>query len=362
MDNSKTMIAGIAAIPLLLVAVMFVLIGSDNGTSCATTPDGVGGPTGVTLAGLGESQLRLARDGVAIGKQRHESEPAIVAELAAQATESGFRNLANPNVPESLHYPNDGVGSDHDSVGPHQMRAGIWGSAGMLALMSPKYQINWFYDQVAKLGDRARELGSAELAQAVEQSAPDVYAHNLPLAQQIFHLFIGIDVSSPTCAKGEATLRAAAPPGAFGAAVIAAAGRWIGTPYIWGGGDTVGPTQGPDGVNGFDCSGLTLYAVYQASGGRITLPHYTQAQQDDHRGRVIPLGRSEPGDLIYFTNQGSTDSHHVAIYLGRINGIEQVLNAPATGQRIKSEPLSDWAGQRIDVRRFGWETPSSGAE
>ncbi|WP_425577319.1 NlpC/P60 family protein [Nocardioides endophyticus] len=42
----------------------------------------------------------------------------------------------------------------------------------------------------------------------------------------------------------------------------------MGKPYVWGGGNFEGPIGG-----GFDCSGLVLYAAYQASGGRIRLPH-----------------------------------------------------------------------------------------
>jgi cell wall-associated NlpC family hydrolase len=40
-----------------------------------------------------------------------------------------------------------------------------------------------------------------------------------------------------------------APPNR-GHEVYAAAARWIGTPYVWGGGNCNGPTKG-----GFDCSG-----------------------------------------------------------------------------------------------------------
>jgi hypothetical protein len=352
MNNSKTIIASVAVIPLLLTVILLAAIGSDSGISCAALPDGVGGLTGKSLAGLTDAQLRLARDGVAIGKQRHEPENTILAELAAQATESGFRNLANPSVPESLNYPHDGLGEDYDSVGPHQMRAGIWGSVGMAELMRPAYQIGWFYGQADK---HAGSVSSpAELAQDVEQSAPDVYARSLDLARQIYALFADIDVppGSTGCGPGGAGQLDGAPPDAFGATVIAAAARWIGTPYVWGGGDTHGPTRG-DGLVGFDCSGLALYAIFQASGGRIALPHYTQAQQDDPHGTVIAFDHRRPGDLIYFTKPGEHDSHHVGVFAGTRNGIDLLLNAPDTGQTVKIEPLTDWHGERLDIRRFG---------
>jgi len=358
MNDSKAFLASIALTPILLAVILVAIIGSDSGTSCAALPDGIGGPTGQSLAGMSESQLRLARDGVAIGKQRHESGDAIVAELAAQATESGFRNLANSTVPESLNYLHDGVGADHDSVGPHQMRAGVWGSVGMAELMRPQYQINWFYDQADKVGVDGGALNPANLAQAVEQSGPNAYAHSLDLARQLYVLFAEINVSALTpggagCTQTGAGPLSAAPPGEFGGAVIGAAQRWIGAPYVWGGGDAQGPTRGEAGLVGFDCSGLTLYAIFQASGGHISLPHYTQSQQDDPHATVIAFGQRRPGDLIYFTKPGDRDSHHVGIYAGVNNGTDLVLNAPATGQNIKAEPLTDWSGERMDIRRFG---------
>lgn len=356
MNNTKAIVVSIALVPLLAMVVILIAVGSDTGLSCAAIPDGIGGPTGKTLAGMNEAQLRLARDGVAIGKQRHEPATVILAELAAQATESGFRNLANSTVPDSLTYPHDGVGNDHDSVGPHQMRAGIWGAVGMAALMRPQYQINWFYDQANKLSGSLSD--PVELAQAVEQSAPDVYARSLELARQIYAQFGDIDVSTlipgdDGCGQSGPAPLTVSTPGAFGAAVVAAAQRWIGTPYVWGGGDTDGPTRGADRVAGFDCSGLTLYAVFQASGGHILLPHYTQAQQDSRRAIKVPFPQRLPGDLVYFTKPGEHDSHHVGIFAGADRGVDLVLNAPATGQSVKLEPLTDWRGEHIDIRRFG---------
>lgn len=48
--------------------------------------------------------------------------------------ETAFRNLANPtNVPDSAGYPNDGAGSDHDSIGILQQRPSMgWGDVAEL--------------------------------------------------------------------------------------------------------------------------------------------------------------------------------------------------------------------------------------
>ena len=127
----------------------------------------------------------------------------------------------------------------------------------------------------------------------------------------------------------------------FGEAVVAWALKWLGTPYAWGGGNASGPSRGiccsPGGYNGantvgFDCSGLTLYAVYQASKGRIALGHFTGNQFADSRGVHVTEDQLEPGDLVFF----GSDLHHVGIYAG--NG--QFVEAPQTGDVVKVSPLA----------------------
>ncbi|WP_327116494.1 C40 family peptidase [Nocardia sp. NBC_01730] len=355
------------SVAIALIALLLVVLGANPTLSCATplsnSATGINGSTGQSVAGLSERQLQLARNGVAIGKQRGMPESVIIAELAAQAAESSFRNLANPAVPESLHYANDGLGHDYDSVGPHQIRFSIHGSVGIARLMDPVYQINWFYDRAAELGRDAERMSPAELAQAIERSAPNAYGAQLELARQLYVMFADIDPGSAPAAPGEPALGCGptgsgtplpAEASAFGRAVIEYAARWVGTPYVWGGGDTNGPTNG-----GFDCSGLTLYAIYHASGGRIRLPHYTQAQQDDPSAQVVPFADRAPGDLIFFTTPGDTASHHVGIYYGRVfyglddeTGTEMLLHAPQTGQTVTLTALSAWKGERMDVRRY----------
>ncbi|WP_283780214.1 C40 family peptidase [Nocardia sputi] len=365
---TKTVTATALGLPVALLLLLLVLLGVDQTTSCAApmwagAAGGVSGPTGQTVAGLSESQLQLARNGVAIGKQRGMPENVIIAELAAQATESSFRNLANPAVPESLNYSNDGLGYDHDSVGPHQMRASVWDSVGIAKLMDPIYQINWFYDHATQLGAAAERMSPAELAQAIERSAPNAYAGQLELARRLYAMFADLDPGSmprtpggsPPAGCGTTDSGTPLPAEAkeFGRAVIEHGARWIGTPYVWGGGDVNGPTGG-----GFDCSGLTLYAVYHASGGRIRLPHYTQAQQDHPSAQIVPFAQRAPGDLIFFTAPGDTDSHHVGIYYGRdAQGRDLLLHAPQTGQTVTLTPLSAWEGERMDVRRYSNPLP-----
>lgn len=120
----------------------------------------------------------------------------ILVALVAALTESSLRQLANSSAyPESAGYPNDGNGSDHDSIGLFQMRpqAG-WGT--VQELMDPAYQAAAFYggEQGPNHGSPRglldlpgwQSLTVGEAAQAVEVSAfPDRYQNFEPVARSI---------------------------------------------------------------------------------------------------------------------------------------------------------------------------------
>lgn len=132
---------------------------------------------------------------------------------------------------------------------------------------------------------------------------------------------------------------------AFARAEIAAAEHYLGTPYVWGGGGPNGPTGG-----GFDCSGLVLYAVYQASGGRILLPHSSELMAT--MGVAVPRSGIQPGDVIAIQEEPQAnpgDYSHIVIYIGG----GQVLQAPHTGANVDIIPLSDFSGLPQAIRRFG---------
>lgn len=116
-------------------------------------------------------------------------------------------------------------------------------------------------------------------------------------------------------------------------AVIARAQEMVGAPYVWGGGDASGPTTGINGgtVEGFDCSGLVLYAF---AGAGISLPHYTGYQYQ--RGTAIDPSQAQRGDLLFW---GPNGNQHVAIYLG--DGM--MLEAPSSGQDVAVNPVR-WTG------------------
>jgi cell wall-associated NlpC family hydrolase len=143
--------------------------------------------------------------------------------------------------------------------------------------------------------------------------------------------------------------------GAIGARIVAAAQSQTGTPYVWGGGNTAGPTGG-----GFDCSGLVMYAVYQGTDGAVDLSveHLAdwQARQGQPvtgpaPGAQIDLSLLRPGDVIGFADSPGARYHHIGIYAGQ----GQLTHAPDFGETVKTAPLTTpyWAHQIWIVRRFG---------
>lgn len=113
--------------------------------------------------------------------------------------------------------------------------------------------------------------------------------------------------------------------GTTGSHAVRAASDWLGTPYVWGGGGAGGPSGG-----GFDCSGLTQYAIAQASGGEVVLPRTTYEQI--YSGVRVHPDDVRPGDLVFPAGSFSARGpEHVQLAAG--NGM--VIEAPYTGSTVK---------------------------
>jgi cell wall-associated NlpC family hydrolase len=321
----------------------------------------VSGPVPATLSAvntngetinLNQTQLGRAAAIIAVGKTEQVPAQGQLIAVMAALTESSLRVLSNTGAyPQSGSIPNDGNGGDHDSLGLFQQRptAG-WGS--VQNLMDPVWSSRAFYggpsgpNHGSPRGlldvDGWQTMDPGAAAQAVQGSAyPARYAVNQPVAEKVLATLGGIALGSGVeCAQHGTGLPADLPPG-FPGALIAAAAKKIGTPYVWGGGNFDGPTGG-----GFDCSGLVLYAAYQASGGRIRLPHYTGDQI--HLGQPVAWADKQPGDLIFFSYPGATGPHHVAIYIGG----DKILQAPRTGEDVRYGTVGEFSGQILTVRRL----------
>ncbi|MBF4561239.1 M23 family metallopeptidase [Agreia pratensis] len=152
--------------------------------------------TGETIT-LNRQQLTHAATIITVGGQTDGiGRPGVTIALMAALTESTLRMLANAGTyPESGDYPNDGNGSDHDSLGLFQMRPQSgWGTVA--ELMDPNYQARAFYGGPTGPNYPSprglldipgwQQLDPGEAAQAVEVSAyPDRYQNYQPVAETI---------------------------------------------------------------------------------------------------------------------------------------------------------------------------------
>jgi cell wall-associated NlpC family hydrolase len=100
---------------------------------------------------------------------------------------------------------------------------------------------------------------------------------------------------------------------------IDAALSQVGVPYQWGGD---GPAAGDQG---FDCSGLTVFA-YAAAGISLPRTAHTQYAAGPHVPGDAAL---QPGDLVFYGTPSAV--HHVGVYVG--DG--RMVNAPTYGLPVQ---------------------------
>jgi cell wall-associated NlpC family hydrolase len=132
--------------------------------------------------------------------------------------------------------------------------------------------------------------------------------------------------------------------------VLEAALAQKGVPYSWGGGTADGKSYGiccsPSGksgthIEGFDCSGLALYAYAQVG---IRLPRTAAAQAGVGRRIPASLGKGflRPGDLVFYAYAPGLDStiYHVGIYVGG----GQMVNAARPGTLVRLDAVDAMPG------------------
>jgi cell wall-associated NlpC family hydrolase len=110
-------------------------------------------------------------------------------------------------------------------------------------------------------------------------------------------------------------------------AVLATAGRYEGTRYVWGG----------ETPAGFDCSGFVQY-VFRRHG--VALPR--TSRQQALVGQRVALGQHNlrPGDLMLFATRGGAIDH-VAIFAGD----NRIIHSSASGGGVGYDDLSSRRGR-----------------
>jgi cell wall-associated NlpC family hydrolase len=119
--------------------------------------------------------------------------------------------------------------------------------------------------------------------------------------------------------------------------VIYTAKSFLGTPYVWGG---ESPLEG-----GFDCSGFSQY-VYKQVGYSLNRISADQAKQ----GTYVSRQNIQPGDLVFYSFEGTSNINHLGIYIG--NG--QMIHSPKTGDVVKITDIttSYWESRFVTARRI----------
>ena len=205
--------------------------------------------------------------------------------LMAALTESTLRLLTNTGTyPESANYPNDGNGSDHDSLGLFQMRpqAG-WGTVE--ELMDSKYQASAFfggptgpnYPSPRGLLDIPgwQSMGLGEVAQAVEVSAyPDRYDNYAPVAEKILvTLTSGSGAASSFPAVQSLPHITAAPIETSKVAFPLPEGTWVQTDDF---GPRTDPISGEQGYHhGLDLGAADGTPILAAANGVVTVAEFS---------------------------------------------------------------------------------------
>ncbi|GAB3127303.1 C40 family peptidase [Glaciibacter psychrotolerans] len=127
---------------------------------------------------------------------------------------------------------------------------------------------------------------------------------------------VGTGASASTAASFSQTMGATAAPGAApagvtGSAIVEAAKKYLGVPYVFGGED----------ASGMDCSGLVQRVLADLG---IDAPRVVSTQQ--HLGEEVgSLADAQPGDLIVTHN-----ADHIVIYAG--DGM--IIHAPYEGRTV----------------------------
>lgn len=204
----------LSAFLLLVPALLFALVAGDDGDEGDSLASGsgrvcvvAGGVPGGSVAGFSGSQLEHAAAIVAAGREVDAPPRAHLVALATAMQESTLLMWANEDVPDSLNFPYERVGTDEDSVGLFQQRDS-WGTIEQR--MDPKTSAHLFYNALLAIPGW-EEMPLTVAAQAVQISAfPDAYAQWEDNAAQVLRAVPGIVCEDQDPAAPPATYLAAA--------------------------------------------------------------------------------------------------------------------------------------------------------
>ncbi|MFH5879459.1 C40 family peptidase [Arthrobacter sp. NA-172] len=279
---------------------------------------------------LTSGQLWVARTYIAVGKQMGVPKDGQIIAIMMALQESGLRVLANMNVPESLRFQHDGVGSDHDSLGTAQQRpAAGWGTIPQL--MDPNYNARAFYGGPSGPNQGSppglldvltwQFMDKGKAAQAVQVSAfPELYARWDTEATVIVDALAGgnAPASCDSSPNGSAARGMPKNLSQLRRDILHFAQEGLGGAYVWGG----------TAFKAWDCSGYVQWIYKQVGINLPRVDQWTVGHQTEN---------PQPGDLVVQNPQGPNSWGHVGIYAG--DGMMYSALNPAVG--TLSHPV-DW--------------------
>ncbi|MEU4820334.1 bifunctional lytic transglycosylase/C40 family peptidase [Actinomadura sp. NPDC023710] len=235
----------------------------------------------------------------------------------------GWNVLAAVGKVESDHGRGPGPGirtgtNSAGAAGPMQFISGTWKAFGVDGDKDGRKDIYNPADAIPAAARYLKHNGAPGKIRAAlfQYNHSDQYV-DLVLQQARTYTAHEADLAGGGCA-GTGTFTAL-PPGKAAAEAIAFARAQLGKPYVWG----------ATGPGAFDCSGLT-YAAYRAAG--ISIPRVSGAQW--RHGPRIPIGREQPGDLVFF-NSGPGTSTNSPGHVGLVIGGGKMIAAPHTGTVVQ---------------------------
>ncbi|HKU35503.1 MAG TPA: C40 family peptidase [Paenarthrobacter sp.] len=211
-----------------------------------------------------------------------------------------------------------------------------------MSMVEAMGRIQSIESSLQQLAERSSTGASASSAGAASSPGAASFASALNTALGTSAAAGTSDVASLLSAVASTTAVAASPAaastagGATGDAVVAAAKKYIGVPYVWG---------GTNPATGMDCSGF-VQRVFKDLG--VELPRVVSDQMQKGTP-VASLAEAKPGDLLV-----SYGGEHISIYLG--NG--KAIDAPVPGQTIQIRDAWEKYSNLTSIRRI---VPAGGA-
>lgn len=328
--------AGILAAPVALLLMIAVMLNPAATAACTATgslnigpvPDSLTATTkDGTSVTLNKTQLTHAATIVTVaGQVQGVGRPGAVVAIMAALTESSLRMLANTSAyPDSATFPNDGDGSDHDSLGMFQMRPQSgWGTVAQL--MDPVYQAKAFFGGPTGPNFPSprglldipgwQQMDPGQAAQSVEVSAyPDRYQNYQPVAEAIVAA-----LTSNTSGNGSGNGGSPAPapsdlPEATQIVFPLPEGTWVKTSPF---GARVDPITGESSFHtGTDYGAPLGTPIFAIAAGRVTV-----AGQSAEYGNLIVIEHNIDGQIV-----ASAYGHEERVYV-------QVGDLVTAGQHI----------------------------